>query len=185
MEGEAQFYGPKIDVHARDAIGRLWQLTTVQFDFVLPERFDCTYIAEDGREHRPYIIHRAILGSLERFFGILIEHYAGAFPLWLAPVQVTILPIADRHLEYAEQVLTKLQEAGIRAELSYSQHKTLSYRIRDAQLRKVPYMLVVGDREAEQQKVSVRLRTEEDLGPQLLDELIRTLRERIAARAEL
>ena len=185
MEGEAQFYGPKIDVHARDAIGRLWQLTTVQFDFVLPERFDCTYIAEDGREHRPYIIHRAILGSLERFFGILIEHYAGAFPLWLAPVQVAVLPIADRHLGYAEKVLSRLQEAGIRAELSYSQHKTLSYRVRDAQLRKVPYMLVVGDREAEEGTVAVRLRTEEDLGPQPLDELIRTLKQKITERAEL
>ncbi len=185
MEGEAQFYGPKIDVHARDAIGRLWQLTTVQFDFVLPERFDCTYIAEDGREHRPYIIHRAILGSLERFFGILIEHYAGAFPLWLAPVQVAILPIADRHLGYAQQVLAKLQEAGIRAELSYSQHKTLSYRVRDAQLRKVPYMLVVGDREAEEGTVAVRLRTEEDLGPQPLEKLIETLEQKIAERAEL
>ncbi len=185
MEGEAQFYGPKIDVHARDAIGRLWQLTTVQFDFVLPERFDCTYIAEDGREHRPYIIHRAIFGSLERFLGILIEHYAGAFPLWLAPVQAVVLPIADRHVEYGLNVLNRLREAGVRAELSYSPHKTLSARIRDAQLKKVPYMLVVGDREAKEGTVAVRLRTEEDLGPRPLDELIETLKRKIAERAEL
>jgi threonyl-tRNA synthetase len=185
MEGEAQFYGPKIDVHARDAIGRLWQLTTVQFDFVLPERFDCTYIAEDGREHRPYIIHRAILGSLERFLGILVEHYAGAFPLWLAPVQAVVLPIADRHVEYGLSVVQKLQEAGVRAELSYSPHKTLSARIRDAQLKKIPYMLVVGDREQEQGAVAVRLRTEEDLGPQKLDALIETLQQKIAEKAEL
>ncbi len=185
MEGEAQFYGPKIDVHVRDAIGRLWQLSTVQFDFVLPERFDCAYIAEDGREHRPQIIHRALFGALERFFGILIEHYAGAFPLWLAPVQAVALPIADRHLEYAAQVLAKLKEAGIRAELRYSKHKTLSYRVRDAQLQKVPYMLVVGDREQEQSAVSVRLRTEEDLGPQKLEAFIGMLQERIAERAEL
>ncbi len=185
MEGEAQFYGPKIDVHAKDALGRLWQLSTVQFDFVLPERFDCSYIAEDGREHRPYIIHRALLGSLERFFGILIEHYAGAFPLWLAPVQVLILPIADRHVPYAESVLKCLKEAGIRAEISYSKHKTLSYRVREAQLQKIPYMLVLGDREQERGEVAVRLRTEEDLGPQPLDELIETLRHKIAEKSEL
>jgi threonyl-tRNA synthetase len=185
MEGEAQFYGPKIDVHVRDAIGRLWQLSTVQFDFVLPERFDCTYIAEDGREHRPQIIHRAIFGALERFFGVLIEHYAGAFPPWLAPVQAVVLPIADRHLEYAAQVLAKLKEAGIRAELSYSKHKTLSYRVRDAQLQKVPYMLVVGDRETKEGAVAVRLRTEEDLGPQKLEVFIGMLREKIAERADL
>lgn len=185
MEGEAQFYGPKIDVHVRDAIGRLWQLSTIQFDFVLPERFECEYVAEDGRAHRPYIIHRALFGALERFFGILIEHYAGAFPVWLAPVQVTVLPIAERHLPYAESVLGRLKAEGIRAELSYSQHKTLSYRIRDAQVQKIPYMLVVGDREQEGNEVALRLRTEDDLGPWKLDDFITFVKAKIASKEEL
>ncbi|OGF52983.1 MAG: threonine--tRNA ligase [Candidatus Fraserbacteria bacterium RBG_16_55_9] len=182
MEGEAQFYGPKIDVHVKDAIGRLWQLTTVQLDFVLPERFDCKYAADDGREHRPYIIHRALFGALERFFGILIEHYAGAFPVWLAPVQVAILPIADRHLDYAQSVQEKLKAAGIRSELSYSKHKTLSYRVRDAQLQKIPYMLVMGDKEVESSSVAVRLRTGEDLGPQKPEAFIEELARKVAER---
>jgi threonyl-tRNA synthetase len=182
IEGEAQFYGPKIDVHVKDAIGRLWQLTTVQFDFVLPERFNCKYAAEDGRERRPYIIHRALFGALERFFGILIEHYAGAFPAWLAPVQAAVLPIADRHVDYAQTVLKKLDAAGIRAEVHYSKHKTLSYRVREAQLQKIPYMLVLGDKEAESDSVAVRLRTGEDLGPQKLPDFIVRLQQTIKER---
>jgi threonyl-tRNA synthetase len=184
-EGGGAFYGPKIDVKVKDALGRSWQCSTIQFDFNLPERFDLTFAAEDGREHRPYMVHRALLGSLERFFGALIEHYAGAFPVWLAPVQAVVLPIADRHLEYAEQVLQKLKEAGIRAEISYSKHKTLSYRVRDAQLQKIPYMLVVGDKEEGSGTVALRLRTEEDLGPKKLEEFITFVQEKIARREAL
>ena len=185
MEGEANFYGPKIDIHLKDAIGRKWQCPTIQFDFNMPERFDCTYVGEDGRPHRPYVLHRALLGALERFFGVLIEHCAGAFPVWLAPVQAVVLPITERNLKYAEAVLKRLIEAGIRAELDYSSHKTLSYRIRHAQLQKIPYMLIVGDKEEKNGEVALRLRTEEDLGPKKLEEFIASAKERIERRAEL
>ena len=162
-EGGGAFYGPKIDIHIRDAIGRLWQCTTVQFDFNLPERFGLTYIGEDGREHRPYMVHRALLGSLERFMGVLIEHYGGAFPTWLAPVQAVVIPIAERHLEYARQVQEQIAGAGIRVETD-DRNERMNAKIRDAQLQKVPYMLVVGDREAEAEAAAVRLRSGENLG---------------------
>ena len=184
MEGEAVFYGPKIDIKIKDAIGRSWQLSTIQFDFNLPERFDLTFMAEDSREHRPYMIHRALLGSLERFFGVLIEHYAGAFPIWLAPVQAAVLPVIEKNTAYAEKVVARLREAGLRAEL-HGGGKTLSYRIRQAQLQKIPYMLVVGDREEQEGRVALRLRTGGDLGPKPLEEFIAFVQEKVAARAEI
>ncbi|MFU8773143.1 MAG: threonine--tRNA ligase, partial [Anaerolineales bacterium] len=162
-EGEATFYGPKIDIKVKDALGREWQLSTIQFDFNLPERFNLTYIGEDGQEHQPYMIHRALMGSMERFLGCLIEHFAGAFPVWLAPVQVTVIPIADRHLAYAQQVKDKLSVVGLRIEVD-DRGERMNAKIRDAQNQKIPYMLVVGDREVEQETVSVRLRTGENLG---------------------
>jgi threonyl-tRNA synthetase len=167
-EGGGVFYGPKIDIHVRDPIGRTWQLTTVQFDFNLSERFDLAFIGQDGREHRPYMVHRALLGSLERFLGVLIEHYAGAFPLWLAPVQVMLVPIADRHVEHARWVASELEAAGLRVEVD-ERSERMQAKIRDAQLQKVPYMLVVGDKEVESQAVAVRLRSGEDLGSMSVD----------------
>ncbi|MFQ6057451.1 MAG: threonine--tRNA ligase [Anaerolineae bacterium] len=178
MEGEAVFYGPKIDIHIKDALGRLWQLTTIQFDFNLPERFDMTFVGQDGREHRPYMVHRALLGSMERFFGILIEHYGGAFPVWLAPVQAVLIPIADRHNAYARQVQQRLREAGLRVEVD-DRSERMSAKIRDAQLQKIPYMLVVGDREVAEGTVAVRLRTEEDLGPKPVKAFIALAQEAI------
>ena len=169
MEGEAVFYGPKIDVQVLDSLKRAWQLTTIQFDFNLPERFDMTYIGEDGREHRPYVVHRALLGSLERFFGILIEHYGGAFPVWLAPVQAAVLPVTDGEGEYAQRVAAELQAGGIRTEAWVGQKKTLGKMIREAQLAKIPYMLVCGAREAAQGAVALRMRTGQDLGPQSVE----------------
>jgi len=155
MPDEAAFYGPKIDMKLVDAIGRLWQLSTVQFDFTLPRRFGLEYIAEDGKAHQPLMVHRALYGSIERFFGILIEHYAGAFPVWLAPVQAIVLPITDRQLEYARGVRERLEQAGVRATLDDRSEK-VNLKIRDAQLQKIPYMLVVGDREAQADQVAVR-----------------------------
>ena len=169
-EGGGAFYGPKIDVHIRDAIGRLWQCTTVQFDFNLPQRFGLSYIGDDGREHQPYMIHRALLGALERFMGVLIEHYGGAFPTWLAPVQATVIPIADRHQEYAAEVQSQLSEAGIRCETD-TRNERMNAKIREAQLQKVPYMLVVGDREAQAKAAAVRLRSGEDLGAMPVEEV--------------
>ena len=163
MAGEAAFYGPKIDIKLIDAIGRAWQLTTVQFDFNLPARFGLEYVGDDGARHQPLMVHRALLGSVERFFGMLIEHYAGAFPLWLAPVQAMVLPIADRHLDYAQSVVGSMKAAGLRVELDERQEK-IGYKIREAQLQKIPYMLVVGDREAAEGTVSVRTRTGGDQG---------------------
>jgi len=163
-EGGGAFYGPKIDIHITDALGRAWQCTTIQFDFNLPERFDLTYQDDEGNRVQPYMVHRAILGSVERFFGVLLEHYAGAFPLWLAPVQAVIIPIADRHLEYASQVQDTLAKAGFRVEVD-SRSDRMNQKIRNAQMQKVPYMLVVGDKEAEAESVSVRHRDEGDLGP--------------------
>jgi len=162
-EGEAVFYGPKIDLKLNDALGREWQLSTIQFDFILPDRFDMAYIGEDGQEHRPYMIHRALFGSMERFMGVLIEHFAGAFPVWLAPIQAILIPIADRHFEYAEKVAAQLREAGVRIDVDQRSER-MNAKIRDAQLQKIPYMLVVGDREAEAEQVAVRLRSGEDLG---------------------
>jgi threonyl-tRNA synthetase len=169
VEGEAAFYGPKIDFKIEDAIGRLWQLGTVQWDFNLPERFGLEYIAEDNKPHRPVMVHRALFGSIERFFGVLIEHYAGAFPLWLAPVQVAILPITDRINEYAESITAQLRAAGLRAETNVRSEK-IGAKIRDAQLQKIPFMLVLGDREMEQNQVAVRERTKGDIGVMTLDE---------------
>ena len=162
-EGGGAFYGPKIDVHIRDAIGRLWQCTTVQFDFNLPRRFGLTYIGADGAEHQPYMVHRALFGSLERFMGVLIEHYGGAFPAWLAPVQATIVPIADRHHDYAEEVRRALSDAGVRAETDL-RNERMGFKIREAQVQKTPYMLIVGDREIAAAAVGVRLRSGQDLG---------------------
>jgi threonyl-tRNA synthetase len=154
-EGEGAFYGPKVDFHFHDAIGRLWQLTTVQCDFALPDRFEMEYAGEDNERHRPVMIHRAILGSIERFSGVLIEHYAGAFPLWLSPEQVRVIPIADRHHEHGEKLVSRLREEGIRAQ-SDASSETLNKRIREAQLQKIPYVLVAGDKEIEAGTVSVR-----------------------------
>ncbi len=162
-EGEATFYGPKIDLKVRDALGREWQLSTIQFDFTLPERFDLTYVGEDGQQHRPYMIHRALLGSMERFMGVLIEHFGGAFPVWLAPVQVVLIPIADRHLPYAQDLAHRLEAESLRVEVD-DRGERMNAKIRDAQNQKIPYMLVIGDREVENSKVSVRLRSEENLG---------------------
>ncbi|HIN12582.1 MAG TPA: threonine--tRNA ligase, partial [Acidobacteria bacterium] len=161
--GEGNFYGPKIDFHIIDAIGRKWQCATIQLDYQIPERFQLKYIGADNAEHRPVVIHRAIFGSFERFIALLIEHYAGAFPLWLAPVQTIIVPIADRHADYAETVATRLREAGLRVEVDARQEK-MGYKIREAQIRKIPYMLVTGDREAAGDAVAVRHRTDGDQG---------------------
>ena len=162
-EGGGAFYGPKIDVYIRDALGRQWQCSTVQFDFNLPQRFGLTYIGEDGKEHQPYTVHRTLLGSMERFMGVLIEHYAGAFPTWLAPVQAEVIPIAERHNEYAGQVAAQLLESGLRVHVD-ERNERMNAKIREAQLQKVPYMLVVGDREAEANAAAARLRSGEDLG---------------------
>jgi threonyl-tRNA synthetase len=169
MEDEAAFYGPKIDIKVKDSIGRLWQLTTVQFDFNLPKRFQLEYIGEDNKPHQPIMIHRALFGSMERFFGVLIEHYAGAFPLWLAPVQTAVLPITDRINEYAEKVASELRAAGLRVELNVRNDK-IGAKIRDAQLQKIPFMLVLGDREMEQGQVAVRERLQGDIGVMSLAE---------------
>ncbi len=170
-EGGGAFYGPKIDLKIKDALGRSWQLTTIQFDFNLPERFDITYVGEDGREHQPYMIHRALLGSLERFFGILVEHYGGAFPAWLAPEQIRVIPIADRHMEYAKQVEERLRQAHFRV-VADTSNSRMNAKIRQAQMQKVPYMLVIGDREAEAGAVSVRMRSGEDKGAMPLEEFV-------------
>jgi len=170
-EGDGAFYGPKIDFHIKDCLGRTWQCATVQLDFQMPERFDMTYIGQDNQEHRPVMIHRTVFGSLERFMGILIEHYAGAFPSWLAPVQVSVLPIADRHNDYCQRVKETLANRGIRAQVD-SRSKKINYKIRDAQLNKVPYMMVVGDKEVEEEKIALRTRNEKDLGAITLDSFI-------------
>ena len=175
-EGGGAFYGPKIDINITDALGRAWQCTTVQFDFNLPQRFDLTYQDADGGRSQPYMVHRAILGSMERFLGVLIEHYGGAFPLWLAPVQAVLIPIADRHIEYCEEVLAELEAAGFRAEVD-NRNERMNQKIRTAQMQKVPYMLVVGDREQEAGAVAVRHRDGEDLGAMPLDDFLARLGE--------
>jgi len=182
MADEAAFYGPKIDVKLVDAIGRLWQLSTVQFDFTLPRRFGLEYIAEDGKAHQPLMVHRALYGSIERFFGILLEHYAGAFPVWLAPVQAIVLPITDRQLDYARQVKERLESAGIRATID-DRNEKVNLKIREAQLQKVPYMLVVGDREAQAGHVAVRNRKHGDLGAKPLDEFLTGIQKLIDSKA--
>jgi threonyl-tRNA synthetase len=180
--GEGAFYGPKIDVKLIDAIGRPWQLTTVQFDFNLPARFELEYVGEDGARHQPLMVHRALLGSVERFFGILVEHYAGAFPLWLAPVQVEICPVSEKVIDYAKHVTETLKRHNARVHLDERNEK-LPAKIRDAQMQKIPYMLVVGAKEAEAGTVSVRHRTKGDLGPKPLAEFLTTLQQEIESRA--
>jgi len=182
IAGEGAFYGPKIDVKLIDAIGRPWQLTTVQFDFNLPARFHLEYVGEDGARHQPLMVHRALLGSVERFFGILVEHYAGAFPLWLAPVQVEICPVSEKVIDYAKHVYETLKRHGVRVHLD-DRNEKLPAKIRDAQMQKIPYMLVVGGKEADAGTVSVRHRSKGDLGPKPLAEVVESLHQEIAARA--
>ena len=182
MPGEAAFYGPKIDIKLLDALNRPWQLTTVQFDFNLPQRFGLEYTGADGHAHQPIMVHRALLGAYERFFGVLIEHYAGAFPVWLAPVQAVVLPISDKHLAYAREVQEELRRANVRAGLD-DRNEKLNARIRDAQLQKVPFMLVVGDREAQARGVAVRRRDTGDAGFRALADFIGWIRELIDTRA--
>ncbi len=180
-EGDGAFYGPKLDFEVTDAIGRRWQCATVQLDYQLPARFNLTYVGADNAEHQPVVIHRAIFGSFERFIGILIEHFAGAFPLWLAPLQATVLPIADRHAEFARTVRDELRAAGLRVDLDERQEK-IGYKIREAQLQKIPYMLVVGDREVAEGTVSVRTRTGGDQGAATIAAFIDTARTEISSR---
>ncbi len=180
-EAEATFYGPKIDLKVNDALDREWQLSTIQFDFFLPERFGLSYVGEDGAEHQPYMIHRALMGAMERFFGTLIEHHAGAFPVWLAPVQVSLIPIADRHQDYARGVAEQLKEAGLRVEVD-ERSERMNAKIRDAQVQKVPYMLIMGDRDEEANQVSVRLRSQEDLGGMSVEAFLERAQADIKAR---
>ena len=177
-EGDGAFYGPKIDFHLVDCIGRTWQCGTIQLDFQLPQRFELEYVGADGEKHRPIMIHRVVFGSIERFIGILIEHFAGAFPTWLAPVQVKVLPISDKYMDYAQSVLNKLTEAGIRAEVDTRAEK-IGYKIREAQTAKIPYMLVVGQKEEEENTVSVRSRADGDEGARSLDTFIETKENRV------
>ena len=177
-EGDGAFYGPKIDFHIKDSLGREWQCGTIQLDFQMPERFDLTYIGEDGEKHRPVMLHRVIFGSIERFIGVLIENYAGAFPTWLAPVQVKVLPIADSHKEYAEKVKEELENVGIRVEIDERNEK-IGYKIREAQLEKIPYMLVLGDKEKAANSVGVRSRKDGDIGAMPIDEFIAKVVEEI------
>ncbi|MCE1252838.1 MAG: threonine--tRNA ligase, partial [Anaerolineae bacterium] len=174
--GGGAFYGPKIDLKVKDAIGREWQLSTIQFDFNLPERFGLTYIGEDGQPHQPYMVHRALLGSLERFFGVLIEHYAGAFPVWLSPIQAAIIPITDKHLDYAAEVAASLRRAGLRVMVD-SRPERMNAKIRDAQKQKIPYMLVIGDKEMENKQVALRLRDGENPGAMDLPVFIQRARD--------
>jgi threonyl-tRNA synthetase len=180
-EGDGAFYGPKIDLEVTDAIGRKWQCATIQLDYQMPQRFDLKYVGADNTPHTPVVIHRAIFGSFERFIAILIEHYAGAFPLWLAPIQTVVLPIADRHVDYCRGVVDRLAAAGLRVELDERLEK-IGYKIREAQLQKVPYMLVVGDREAAEGTVAVRSRTGGDLGARSVEAFLDTARTEVASR---
>ena len=182
MEGEAVFYGPKIDIKIKDVLGRLWQCTTIQFDFNIPERFDMTYVAEDGREHRPYMVHRALLGSLERFFGLLIEHYNGRFPLWLAPVQVRILPIAERHQPYAEKLEAEFRGRNLRVEVDGRREK-MGYKIRDAEVHKIPVILVVGDKEMADGTAALRVQGQGDKGAVAIPAFLEKIREIIDNKA--
>lgn len=180
-EGDGAFYGPKIDLHITDSLGRSWQLGTVQLDYSMPERFDLAYTGADNAEHRPVMIHRALMGSYERFIGILIEHYAGVFPFWFAPIQIAVLPVADRHLDYAKEVAACLAESGLRADID-ERTESVGRKIRDAEISKAPVMLIVGDREAEGRSVSVRERADGDLGDEKLDALVARLSAKAANR---
>ena len=177
-EGDGAFYGPKIDFHLEDSIGRTWQCGTIQLDFQLPQRFHAEYVGEDGEKHQPIMIHRVCFGSIERFIGILIEHFAGKFPLWLAPVQVKVLPVSDKSKEYAQKVYETLKAAGIRTELDARDEK-IGYKIREAQLQKVNYMLILGEKEAEAGNLSVRNREKGDLGASGIDEFIAALKKEL------
>ncbi|HEY8021595.1 MAG TPA: threonine--tRNA ligase, partial [Thermoanaerobaculia bacterium] len=180
--GDGAFYGPKIDFHVADALGRSWQLGTVQLDYQMPQRFDLQYVGADGGEHHPVMIHRAMLGSVERFMAILVEHTAGAFPVWLAPVQAAVLPVSEKFAGYGEEVRAALAEAGLRAELD-ARNEKLGYKIREAQLQKVPYMLVVGGREQEERTVAVRRRAGEDLGAMPIDVFVARVADLAARRS--
>lgn len=180
-EGDGAFYGPKLDFHLKDSIGRTWQCGTIQLDMLMPERFDMTYVGEDGQKHRPVMVHRACFGSIERFIGIITENYAGAFPVWLAPVQIKFLPISDKHLTYAKDLARKFKKLGIRAEVDESNEK-IGYKIRKAQMEKVPYMAVLGDKEIEDNTVSLRDRSQGDLGAKPIDEVIAHIQELTASR---
>jgi len=171
-EGEGAFYGPKIDVKLKDALNRRWQCATIQVDFAMPERFDLTYVGSDGQRHRPVMLHRVVLGAMERFIGVLIEHYAGAFPVWLAPVQAIVLTVTDRHIPYAEKVHRELTYRGIRMERDFRNEK-LGFKIREAQLQKIPYMLVIGDREEKEGTLSPRKRSGEAMKALGIDEFVR------------
>jgi threonyl-tRNA synthetase len=182
MEGEAKFYGPAIDVHIKDALGRGWQGPTIQVDFNLPERFDMHYIGEDNAPHRPVMVHRTVLGSMERFVAGLIEHYNGAFPVWLAPVQVRVIPIADRHFDYAKGVEKAFRDLNLRVETDARPEK-VGYKIREAQMEKIPYMIIVGDKEIDEEKIAVRSRSEGDLGVMAVKEfagrIVREIEEKV------
>lgn len=178
-EGDGAFYGPKIDFHLKDCLGRVWQCGTIQLDFQLPERFDLNYIGEDGEKHRPVMIHRVVFGSIERFIGILIEHFAGAFPLWLAPVQVKILPVTDRANDYARELEEKLKDSSIRVEVD-ARNEKIGYKIREAQLQKTPYMIILGDKEVEAKNISVRSRVKGDIGQISVEDFIKSLDDEIA-----
>lgn len=180
-EGDGAFYGPKLDFHVKDSIGRTWQCGTIQLDMLMPERFDMTYIGEDGQKHRPVMVHRTVFGSVERFLGILIENYNGAFPVWLAPVQVKFLPISDKHLAYAKELRKKFKKMGIRVEVDESNEK-IGYKIRKAQMEKVPYMAVIGDKEMENNTLSIRDRAKGDIGAQPVDDFIAHVQELTATR---
>lgn len=180
--GEGVFYGPKIDIGLKDALGRAWQGPTIQVDFNLPERFDVSYVGMDGVEHPVVMVHRTVLGSMERFFGCLIEHYAGAFPVWLSPVQAVVIPIADRHLDYALKVAAELKAEGLRAQAD-TRPERMGLKIREAQLQKTPYMLIVGDKEVKNATVSVRLRSGEDLAGQAIEAFKAMAREAMEKKA--
>jgi threonyl-tRNA synthetase len=182
IPGEAAFYGPKIDIKLVDAIGRLWQLSTVQFDFNLPQRFQLEYVAEDGTRKQPVMVHRALYGSVERFFGVLIEHYAGAFPVWLSPVQVAMIPIAERHCAYAEEVAAQLRAAGVRVEVD-ARNEKMNAKIREHAMQKVPFLLVVGDKEAEANKINVRTRGKEKTDDMGTAEFVEKIRKLIAEKS--
>jgi threonyl-tRNA synthetase len=183
-EGGGAFYGPKIDLKIKDALGREWQMSTVQFDFNLPERFDMTFVDNDGQEKRPYMVHRALLGSMERFFGVLIEHYAGAFPVWLAPVQAEVIPVAPTFNDYAAQVASELQDAGFRAEAALGDER-MNAKIRDAQNQKIPYMLIVGENEQEAGQVSYRTRKGEKQHGIAREDFVAFLKDKVDSKAEI
>lgn len=182
-EGDGAFYGPKIDFHLEDSIGRTWQCGTIQLDFQMPERFDLTYVGSDGEKHRPVMIHRVVFGSIERFIAILTEHFAGAFPTWLAPVQVKILPIIEKHHDYALEIQKVLEEKNIRTEIDLRNEK-IGYKIREAQMEKIPYMLIIGDKEIENRAVSVRSRKDGDLGSMPFDGFVDKIIEEIETKSK-